>query len=446
MPDPMPGPRGLVIAAPASGSGKTVFTLGLLRALRRRACAVTSFKAGPDYIDPAFHAAATGAPCRNLDPWAMRPGTLARLIARAGGSELAILEGAMGLFDGAQDGSGSTADLAALTGWPVVLVADVRGQAGSAAALLRGFMTHRSDIEVAGAVLNRVGSERHAAMLRRAIEPLGLPILGLLPQDKRLGLPERHLGLVQASEHGALETFLDEAAGLIEASIDLPALAALAKPARLGAAGAAPDTMLPPLGQRIAVARDDAFRFAYPALLEQWREAGAAIDFFSPLADEAPSGEADAVFLPGGYPELHAGRLAANARLRRGLGEAAARGATIYGECGGYMLLGERLVDAAGLSHRMAGLLPVETSFATRRRHLGYRALRLSGDGPLGRAGARFRGHEFHYATILQEGEGEPLFAAADAEGRALGATGRRRGKVFGSFLHLIDRRDAGEA
>jgi len=442
----MSGPRGLAIAAPASRSGKTVFTLGLLRALRRQGRAVASFKAGPDYIDPAFHTAATGAPCRNLDPWAMRPGTLARLIGRAEGSELAILEGAMGLFDGAQDGSGSTADLAALTGWPVVLVADVRGQAGSAAALLRGFMTHRSDIEVAGAVLNRVGGERHAAMLRRAIAPLGLPILGFLPQDTRLGLPERHLGLVQASEHGALENFLDEAARLIEASIDLPALAALAKPARPGVAGIAPETMLPPLGQHIAVARDDAFRFAYPALLEQWREAGAAIDFFSPLADEAPSGEADAVFLPGGYPELHAGRLAAATRLREGLGAAAVRGATIYGECGGYMLLGEGLADAAGIAHRMMGLLPVETSFAIRKRHLGYRALRLSADGPLGRAGARFRGHEFHYATIVREGEGEPLFAAADAEGRALGAMGRRRGKVFGSFLHLIDRSDTGEA
>lgn len=436
----MSDPRGLVIAAPASGSGKTVLTLGLLRALSRQGRRVASFKAGPDYIDPAFHVAATGQACRNLDPWAMRPGTIARLIERAADSELAILEGVMGLFDGALDGSGSTADLAAATGWPVLLVVDVRGQAGSAAALLRGFMTHRPDIAIAGAVFNRVGGERHAAMLRRAVEPLGLPILGALPRDERLALPERHLGLVQASEHGALAAFLDDAARLAEAHLDLPALVGLARPARIVPAESGTAPMLPPLGQRIAVARDDAFRFAYPALLEEWREGGVELSFFSPLADEAPSVDTDAVFLPGGYPELHAGRLAGNDRLRRGLGEAARRGATIYGECGGYMLLGRRLVDEAGASHRMMGLLPVETSFATRKLQLGYRDLRLAGDGPLGRAGTAFRGHEFHYATILAEGDGDALFAAADAEGRGLGATGRRRGPVFGSFMHLIDR------
>jgi cobyrinic acid a,c-diamide synthase len=436
----MSGIRGFVIAAPASGSGKTVVTLGLLRLLRRRGTAVASFKVGPDYIDPGFHAAASGRPCFNLDPWAMRPASVARLVAGAAGAELAIAEGVMGLFDGALDGSGSTADLAAATGWPVILVVDVRGQSASAAALLRGFMTHRQDVRIAGAIFNQVGSEGHAELVRRAVEPLGVAFLGALPRDPALALPERHLGLVQASEHGSLENFLEGAADWMQRRIDLDRLVGLALPAR--SASATPDgkPMIPPLGQRIAVAHDDAFRFAYPALLEGWRAAGAEITSFSPLADEAPAAEADAIFLPGGYPELHAGRLAANERLRRGLADAAGRGATIYGECGGYMLMGRGLADAAGARHRMMELLPVETSFAERRLHLGYREVTLAQDCALGPAGARYRGHEFHYATVLAEGEGEALFTAADATGRDLGAAGRRQARVFGSFLHLIDR------
>jgi cobyrinic acid a,c-diamide synthase len=197
---------------------------------------------------------------------------------------------------------------------------------------------------------------------------------------------------------------------------------------------------LPPLGQRIAVARDAAFVFAYPAVLDDWRRGGASLSFFSPLADETPDAGADAVYLPGGYPELHAGRLAGGRNFLTGLRAAADRGAAIYGECGGYMVLGEGLVDAAGTRHAMAGLLPLETSFATRRRHLGYRRARLLASGPLGAAGSEFRGHEFHYATILGEGDGAALFAASDADGAPLGAVGRARGKVQGSFLHLVDR------
>lgn len=439
----MSGIRGFVIGAPASGSGKTVVTLGLLRLLRRRGVAVASFKVGPDYIDPGFHAAASGRPCFNLDPWAMRPATLARLVESAAGAELAIAEGVMGLFDGALDGSGSTADLAAATGWPVILVVDVRGQSASAAALLRGFMTHRQDVRILGAIFNQVGSEGHAELVRRAVEPLGVAFLGALPRDPALALPERHLGLVQASEHAALEGFLEGAADWMQRRIDLDRLTGLALPARPKAAAPDPRPMIPPLGQRIAVAADDACRFAYPALLDGWRAAGATITSFSPLADEAPAADADAVFLPGGYPELHAGRLAGNETLRRGLTQAAARGATIYGECGGYMLMGGGLVDAAGARHRMMELLPVETSFAERRLHLGYREVTLAQDCALGLAGTRYRGHEFHYASVIEEGAGEALFAATDAAGRDLGAAGRRQARVFGSFLHLIDRAGA---
>ena len=433
---------GLILGAPASGSGKTTLTLALLRHLRHSGRRIASAKAGPDYIDSAFHAAASGTPCLNLDAWAMRRETIAALVAALERqAELVLCEGAMGLFDGAGNaGLGSTGDLAALTGWPVVLVVDVSGQSGSAAALLRGFLSHRSDVPVKGVIFNRVGGPRHAAMLENSVRTAlpDLPILGHVPRHAELALPERHLGLVQAAEHPDLDGFLDRAAARVAASLDLERLIGLARPSSLAALPAAQP--LPALGRRIAVARDTAFAFAYPAMLGGWTSAGASLSFFSPLADEAPSPDADAVFLPGGYPELHARTIAGSRHFLAGLCGAAARGVPIYGECGGYMVLGSGLVDAAGTRHAMAGLLPLETSFADRRRQLGYREVRLAEAGPLGAAGARFRGHEFHYATVVDEGEASPLFAAADADGAPLGTAGRRRGSVMGSFLHLVDR------
>ena len=431
---------GLVIAAPASGSGKTTVTLALLRLFRERGVRVAACKVGPDYIDAAFHAAASGRPCLNLDPWAMRRETLATLMTAASrDAELLLVEGVMGLFDGAVDCSGSTADLAALCGWPVVLVVDASGQGASAAALVRGFRDFRADVEVAGVIFNRIGGEGHRALLARAIAPLGLPVLGALPRAAEIALPDRHLGLVQAREHGDLDGFLAHAAAFAGAHIEFSALRALARPSHIGpATGSAPP--LAPLGQRIALAHDDAFAFAYPHLLAAWRGQGAEILPFSPLMDEAPDPSADAVFLPGGYPELHAGQLAGNRRVLDGLGRAAARGAVVYGECGGYMVLGEGLVDAAGSRHAMAGLLPLETSFAARELHLGYREVRLTDATPLGPAASVFRGHEFHYAAILREAREAPLFSAADAAGRLLGPVGARRGRVMGSFIHLVDR------
>ena len=435
---------GLVIAAPNSGSGKTVVTLGLLRALRRAGVDVASAKVGPDYIDPRFHAAASGRPCRNLDPWAMRPDTLARLADRT--AELLVVEGVMGLFDGAADGTGSTAALAALAGWPVVLVLDVARQGPSAAAVLHGFRSYRDDVSVAGVILNRVGSDSHEAMIRAALEPMGVPVLGAVRRDAALDLPSRHLGLVQAEEHGDLDAFLDRAAAVLGAAVELGALRALARPARFAAQDAAQDAglgagfALPPLGQRTAIAADAAFAFAYPHLLEDWRAQGAELLPFSPLADAAPDAGADAVFLPGGYPELHAERLAGNRRFLDGLRAAAARGAAVYGECGGYMVLGEALEDADGVGHAMAGLLPVATSFARRRLHLGYRRAVTLADSALGPKGTELRGHEFHYASVVSDGAGEPLFRVSDARGDALGALGSRRGSVCGSFVHVVDR------
>ena len=431
-------PAGLILAAPSSGSGKTVTTLSLLRALAARGTRISSFKVGPDYIDPAFHGAATGRPCRNLDLWAMRPETLnATFAAVAQNADLVIGEGVMGLFDGAADGSASTADVAARLGLPVVLVVDVKGQGASVAALVQGFRDFRSDITIAGVILNRVGSEGHRAILGKALEGV-MPVLGYISREEQLALPERHLGLVQAIERPDLDQFLDRAAGLVGETVDLDALTALAREPN-GTEPPISAPPLPPLGQRIAVASDAAFAFSYPGVLEAWRDAGAELFPFSPLADEAPDAACDAVYLPGGYPELHAAQLESNETLMNGLRDAAGQGAVLFGECGGFMLLGERLIDTEGKSHTMAGLLPTVTSIDAPRLHLGYRRIMLAHDGVLGSAGSVYRGHEFHYARLMHQNS-TPLFHVTDAMGRSLGPSGAAVGKVAGSFLHLIDR------
>ncbi len=431
---------GFVIAAPQTGSGKTLITLGLIRAFRRRGLVVGGFKVGPDYIDPAFHLRAGAVACPNLDSWAMRLSTLAQLAdAAASNADILVGEGVMGLFDGAPDGSGSTADVAALLGLPVVLVVDAKGLGQSVAALAQGFVNHRDDIEIAGIICNRSGGARHVGMLAQALDAV-LPgrRLGALPQDPTLAVPARHLGLVQARERD-VDALAERAADLVAEHLDLERLEQLAQPLALAAFGAG-DLLVPPPGQRIALAEDDAFAFFYRATLDGWRQAGASIHRFSPLADESPIADADAIVLPGGYPELHAGRLAAAVGFLGGLRRAADQGATIYGECGGFMVLGEALIDAEGASHAMAGLLPSVTSFADRHLHLGYRRLRLKTNTFLGDAGTAYRGHEFHYARLTEPGDAPAAFDVADAAGRPLGPAGACRGTVFGSFMHLIDQ------
>jgi len=430
----MNGSKGLVIAAPASGSGKTTITLALLRALTRAGHTVASAKVGPDYIDPKFHEAASGRACVNLDAWAMRPTLLAALAARqAEDAKHLIIEGVMGLFDGAGDGSGSTADVAAALNLSVVLVVDVRAQAQSTAALVAGFASHRADVNIAGVILNRVGSARHAEMIKAAMEPLGLPVLGAVMRSSDLELPSRYLGLVQAGEHDDLEAFLEHAADSVGKQVSIPDLLDLAAPI----ATTSPPSPLPPLGQRIAVASDAAFAFFYPHLAQAWQDA--EVSFFSPLADEAPDLSADAVFLPGGYPELHAGRLAGASRFAAGMHQAAERGALIYGECGGYMTLGEGLTDKDSVRHAMLGLLPVETSFEHPRLHLGYRRLIPQSGAPWQQI---LRGHEFHYAQTLRQGAAPPLFSASDALGSRTEEMGCRVDRVMGSFAHIIDVED----
>ena len=431
--------RGLIVAAPRSGAGKTTVTLGLLAALKRRGLAVQAAKAGPDYIDPAFHQAATGRKSVNLDSWAMRPSLLDALVVEAASrADMLVIEGVMGLFDGidaAAGRTGSTADLAARFVLPVLLVIDVSGQSQSAAALLRGFVTHDPEVKIGGVVLNRVGSERHRKFVADAIAASGIPVLGSVPRDEMIALPERHLGLVQAGEHGDLAERLDRLAAIAETHLDLDRILRLAVPPHLAEAKQA--TALPPPGSRIALAQDAAFTFVYPHVLDGWRRAGAEIVAFSPLAEEPPPKDCDSCWLPGGYPELHAGRLAGAHKFRDGLARFAAT-RPVHGECGGYMVLGEVLEDADGISHPMAGLLGHATSFARRKLHLGYREATLLADSPIGRAGSRLRGHEFHYAALVATCNDEPLVELADGQGQRLGTSGSWRGHVTGTFFHAI--------
>ena len=428
---------GLVISAPSSGSGKTTVTLGLIAAFRARGLDVQPFKCGPDYIDPAFHAAAAGRASMNLDSWAMDPGTLATRIAAQPPADLMLAEGAMGLFDGVaspgESGNGASADIAALAGWPVLLVLDCGGQAQSAAAVATGFARFRAGVTVAGVILNRVASPRHEALLRAGFDGTGIPVLGALPRREEIRLPERHLGLVQAGETAELADRLSAMADFVAAHADLDAIRAAARAPALPQAQPRP---LPPPGQRIALAQDAAFSFIYPHLLHDWRAQGAEVMPFSPLADEGPDDSADTCWLPGGYPELHAGRLAAATTFRSRLGSFAET-RPVHGECGGYMALGQALIDKDGTAHEMAGLLGLVTSYAQRRMHLGYRLAQLAAPIPGLPAGTRLRGHEFHYSTVTAQPDA-PLASVTDATGAAVAETGSRRGHVTGTYFHLI--------
>ncbi len=432
--------RGLIIAAPHSGAGKTTVTLAVLAALWKRGIRVRAAKVGPDYIDPAFHAAVTGAASVNLDSWAMDGDLLDALAAQAAhGADFLVVEGVMGLFDGAAgpDGRrGATADLAAHFGIPVVLVIDVARQAQSAAAIVRGFATHDAAVRITGVILNRVAGERHRALVADAVATLGVPVLGALPRDATLALPERHLGLVQAGEHPDLDSLIDRLAATAEHHLDLDALIRTAAPFKF-AAPASAAAALPPPGQRIALASDRAFSFVYPHLLEAWRSAGAEIVSFSPLADEPPPQDADSCWLPGGYPELHAEALAAAQRFSAGL-RRFAETRPVHGECGGYMVLGEGLEDKTGRRHAMTGLLGHSTSFAKPKLHIGYRTAQLLSDCLLGRRGMIVRGHEFHYASLMSAGSDEPFAEVADSENRLREKSGGRRGRVTGAFFHVI--------
>lgn len=429
-------PPGLMISAPSSGTGKTTVMLGLSRALVEDGLIVQPFKSGPDYIDPAFHHAACRRASFNLDTWAMRKGLFGAIASQAVGADICVAEGSMGLFDGVATrgliGFGSSAETARLMGWPVILVLDVSGQAQSAAATALGFSRYDPELPVAGVILNRVASPRHERLTRLGMARAGLPVLGALPRRGDLTLPERHLGLIQAVEHADLDAAIAGYAAFLREHVDLAAIRAAAN----GTAQPATGDLPRPPAQRIALAQDAAFSFTYPHVVKSWRAAGAEILPFSPLADQAPDASADLVWLPGGYPELHAGQLGAASHFMEAL-RAFAETRPVHGECGGYMVLGQSLIDKDGIRHRMAGLLGLVTSYETRRLHLGYRRATLTAPLPGHDAATALRGHEFHYSTILEQPD-EPLATVTDADGTTVPETGSRRGKTTGTFFHLI--------
>ena len=434
--------KGFIISAPHSKAGKTMVSLGLMRAFTNRGLCVQPQKSGPDYIDPAFHARATHRPSYNLDSWAMDEAMLATHIHYGADADITILEGAMGLFDGGSPSSlgqtGATAELAMRTGWPVILILDVAGQAQSAAATAQGFINHHKGVHIAGIILNRVASPRHAALIQSAMAAKNIDILGIIPRHN-LSLPTRHLGLIQAQELTDLDNSLKNLAQLIEQNIDLDRLLALARPCALPPPKAR--TNIPPPAQNIAIAQDAAFSFLYPHLLHSWRAQGAALYPFSPLADEGPDPKADFVWLGGGYPELHAARLSAAQNFQKHM-HAHAHAQTkpiptpIHGECGGFMVLGTALIDAQGTSHKMLGLLDIVTSFQTRKLNLGYRHAIL--DRPLYPGlSPQLYGHEFHYSTITSY-DTDIYGKVYDASGAQQPFSFARRAHISGSYFHMI--------
>ena len=393
------GPR-IVIGGTASGVGKTTVATGLLAALSRRGTRVAGAKVGPDFIDPGYHALAAGRPPRNLDPWLCGADAIAPLAARAGaGSELLVIEGVMGLFDGAADGSpSSTADVARMLDAPVLLVVDASAMSASVAALVRGFRDHDPRVHLAGVVLNRVGSPGHEQMLRDALVGIDVPVVGVLHRDDALVWRDRHLGLVPVAERpGDVRASLDRLAALVTEGFDLDAIVSLAGRAPATTAGA---VHLPPhVGAcRIAVAAGPAFTFAYTDNLEAFEAAGAELVAFDPLEHGLPDG-IDGVFIGGGFPEVHAETLAANRRLLDDIRARVRGGLPTWAECGGLLWLADRLDDKA-----MAGVVTT-TATMTRRLTLGYREARLRVDTPIGPAGTTLRGHEFHYSTCTPPGD-----------------------------------------
>ncbi|MDP9372143.1 MAG: cobyrinate a,c-diamide synthase [Chloroflexota bacterium] len=433
----------LLIAGVASGVGKTTLATGLLAAFRRRGLAVRPFKVGPDYLDPEWHALAAGTPGRNLDAWLVPRDRLRALFAAAAaGADLALVEGVMGLYDGAEylGEAGSTAELAKLLAIPTVLVLDVRAQARSAAATALGFRRLDPAVPLVGVICNRVGSAGHYVGVKAAIEAAtALPVLGGLPRLARGAIPERHLGLVRADEGAESAALVAALADAVEEGCDLDAL--------LGLAGAAPPlpggvAHLPPRsdGPRpvIAYARDAAFSFYYAENLDLLRHCGADLRPFSPLADATLPPDAAAIYLGGGYPELHAAPLAANRPLRDALRAAIAAGMPCYAECGGLMYLTEGLVDLDGRCHPMVGALPGRAVMRHQRSHLGYATVRALADTPLLRAGEAMRGHEFHYSTW----EGQPpdcprAYLVEPRRGAAGRPEGYARGNLLATYVHL---------
>ena len=427
---------GLTVSAPNSGSGKTTFTLGLLRVLRKRGLKVQPYKNGPDYIDPTFHEVASGRKSYNLDTWAMSEETIKNNIYEAEDSDLIINEGSMGLYDGVslkgEMGFGATAEISKIFGWPVLLVLDTSGQAQSAAATALGFIKYQK-IPFAGIILNNVASLRHERLIKIGMKKYGIKVLGCIPRQKEITMPERHLGLVQVNEQKNLEEKIEKFSFLVEKNTEINEIINLAKNVSFSKVN---KMEIKPPGQRIAIANDQAFSFIYPHVIKKWRSQGAEIIPFSPLKDESPLKNTDFIWFPGGYPELHLEKISNALKTKKSLKKLSKK-IRIHGECGGYMALGEAIIDRKGKHHNMFGLLGLVTSFEKKKLHLGYRLAKLRNISNDFYNSKILRGHEFHYSTIIKQTDKE-LYDVFDANNNKVKETGSFRGNVSGTFFHFL--------
>lgn len=435
--------KSLIIAAPMSGSGKTTVTIGLLECLRRRGLKVAPFKVGPDFIDPGYHKLVTGRPSVNLDAWICEPETVQEIFADySKDADIAVIEGVMGLFDGISGRSeeGSTAQIARLTGATVFLVVDAKGYARSIAALIEGFMEFDPDVRIGGVIFNNVSSENHARVLRDAVET-NLPavrVLGCILRDRLLHIPSRHLGLMTAEEVDLSQEYLDHLVEVIRKSVDL---------GMLWAASGSGDVMDRPPEKpvvekkvRIAVAKDVAFCFVYECNLRLLEEAGAELVTFSPMADPELPENISGIYLPGGYPEMHAKALAANEPMKKAVHDAIESGMPVYAECGGFIYLSRGVVDKHSLTSAvdpLVGIFPVSTNMLEQRRALGYREIKLRENSIIGRKGAVARGHEFHYSEMEEMPQKiERLYQVRKGQ-NDLGVEGYLYKNCLASYIHL---------
>jgi len=471
-----------LIAAPQSGSGKTTVSLAIMAALARRGMAVTPFKCGPDFIDPGYHRAVTGRTSINLDGWICPAEFVRQTFQTSQTSQtsqaISIIEGAMGLFDGlgAASKEGSSAQIAAITGAPVVLVVNARGMAASATALVKGFAGFDPDIRLAGVIFNNVGSDRHASLLEEALAFHCPEIIcfGCIPRDESLAIPSRHLGLVTAEDNPLPEQFIERLADMAERCLDLEGLVSLTimninevtaphplpNPPLEGEGIVLADSNFdiknlkfellvpPPSRERlgggwgqsihIAVARDPAFCFIYDDNLRLLREAGAEISFFSPLYDTTLPSNISGIYLPGGYPELYAAQLAANTAMQTKIRDAAGANMPIYAECGGFIYLTKGM-EASGnqLSADFVGIYPVRCRMLHRRKALGYRQVELIAATVIGKVGTVMRGHEFHYSEIGTMPEDVERCYQVSRQGVTLGIEGFRVKNCLASYIHL---------